>query len=372
MKQRAIVSVTNDLATDQRVSRTCNTLQEVGFDVLLVGRKLPESLPINRNYKTKRFRLLFRKKSIFYAEYNLRLFFYLLFKKHDLLIANDLDTLLPNFLISKLTKTPLIYDSHEYYCGVPELINRPKTQKFWRTIEKFCFPKLKDVITVNQSIADIYKQEYGIDLYVVRNIPSKKHITNLASKRELKIPENQNILILQGSGINIDRGTEELVEAMLLVKNAVLLIIGGGDVIPKLKQMVKNKKLSDKIQFIDKQVFEKLYNYTVYADLGLTLDKDTNINYRFSLPNKLFDYIHAGVPVLASDLIEIKKIILQFQVGEILPSHNPAEMAKKINEMLENKEQLAVYKKNTKKASEELCWENESKTLKNIFSQYLK
>ncbi len=130
----------------------------MGFDVLLLGRKLPDSLPIEREYKTKRFHLIFKTEVWFYIEYNIRLFLFLLFKKVDVLLANDLDTLLPNFLISKLKRRPLVYDSHEMFCEGPELQGRKFVQSVWRFIEKAILPRLKHTYTVSRSIADAYNK----------------------------------------------------------------------------------------------------------------------------------------------------------------------------------------------------------------------
>ena len=124
-KQKIIVSVTNDLSTDQRVDKICNTLLELNFDVVLIGRKLPNSIRVKRVYSTRRFKLWFNKGALFYANYNIRLFFFLLFNKTDALWSNDLDTLLPNYLISKWKNKKLIFDSHEYFTEVPELVDRP-------------------------------------------------------------------------------------------------------------------------------------------------------------------------------------------------------------------------------------------------------
>ena len=154
--KRIIVSVTNDLTTDQRVDKVCNTLSKMGFKVLLIGRKFKNSEKLNRNYNTFRFKLLFNKGFLFYAEYNLRLFFKLFFIKKEILLSNDLDTLLPNYLISKIFKTKLVYDSHELFTEVPELINRPFVQNFWLTIEKNILPNIKNCYTVNSEIAKIY------------------------------------------------------------------------------------------------------------------------------------------------------------------------------------------------------------------------
>nr|MBP7409716.1 glycosyltransferase [Flavobacteriales bacterium] len=170
--KRAIVSVTNDLATDNRVHRTCMVLRELGYEVLLVGRLLDQSPALQRPYATKRMRLLFRKGPLFYAEYNVRLFFLQLsVGSCQLLVANDLDTLLANFLVARLRGIELVYDTHEFYTEVPELVGRPRVRVVWLAIERWIFPKLKRIITVNGSIAQAYKERYGKEVAVVRNIP---------------------------------------------------------------------------------------------------------------------------------------------------------------------------------------------------------
>jgi glycosyltransferase involved in cell wall biosynthesis len=372
LAKKVIVSVINDLVTDQRVAKVCQSLTNMGFEILLVGRKLKNSLPLdNRPYKTHRMRLLFTKGPLFYIEFNKRLFFLLLFKKAELLVSNDLDTLLPNYLISKIKGIPLIYDSHEYFTEVPELVNRKRVQKIWKSIECWIFPKLKNVITVNDSIADLYENEYGIRPKVVRNIPLSRKLIKSKTREELGLPTDKFILILQGSGINIDRGTEEMVEAMQYIHKAILLIVGGGDVIGILKRKVDELSIHDKVIFKPKQLYQDLMQYTANADIGLTLDKDTNLNYRFSLPNKLFDYIHAGIPVLASPLPEINKIIDHYNIGDFIPSHDPKQIAQKVNEIIENKEIIAVWKKNIKFAIQDLSWETEEHMLKQVYGKYV-
>ena len=370
-KKSAIISVINDLVTDQRVDKTASILADLGFDVLMVGRRKTDSPRIaDRAYETLRMRLLWEKGPLFYAEYNIRLFFLLLSRPAELLVSNDLDTLLPNYLVHKLKRIPIVYDSHEYFTATPELVDRPKVQRIWKWIERSIVPKLKNCITVNASIANLFEKEYHVHFAIVRNIPRKRESIETPTRKSLGLPENKKIVLLQGSGINVQRGAEEAVEAMQYIDDAVLLIVGGGDVIPVLKKMVQELLLQEKVKFVPRQTPENLAGYTANADLGLTIDKDTNINYRFSLPNKLFDYIHAGIPVLSTPLVELKNIIQHYEIGEFIENHDPLHIADSIKRMLEDKKQLAVYKSNNLKAASELNWENEKKTLIEIFAPY--
>lgn len=366
---KVVLSVTNDLYTDPRVDKVCNFLTRNGFDVTLVGRRYGDSATLApRAYKTHRLRLLFRKGGLFYAEYNIRLFFYLLFHHFDLFVANDLDTLLPNFLISKLKRKRLVYDSHEYFCGELSIADRPFVKRVWKSIERFCFPKLKDVITVSQSIVDQYEQEYGIRPHLVRNIPPKATPPVTETRVSLQLPEDKTIIILQGNGINEGRGGEELVEAMPFVdEKAVFLIVGSGTVIPQLKERVKDLQLEHRVRFVSRVTPEMLYNYTYLSDIGIALDRDLSMNLRFSLPNKLFEYIKAGTPVVVSNLIERARIVGQYRVGLIVEDFQAENIAEKINKLVNDKQLYNDLKANCKLAAEDLCWENEEKVLEEIY-----
>ncbi len=368
----AILSVINDLSTDQRVDKVSRSLVRLGYRVLLVGRRKKNSLELQpRSYETKRMLLLFERGPIFYLEYQFRLFILLMSYKPKVLVSNDLDTLLPNYLVSRLKKASLVYDSHEYFTEVPELSNHPIKKRIWKTLERAIFPRLNHIFTVNDSIARLYKDEYGKEVQVLRNVPERRDFEGKADRASLGLPEQTPLVILQGAGINIQRGAEEAVEAMKYVDHALLLIVGDGDVIPFLKEKAISDGLENKVRFIPRQSFEKLFQYTCCADLGLTLDKDTNLNYRFSLPNKLFDYIQARVPVLASDLPEIRNIVEKFQIGRIAKNHDPLHLAEVMKAMLVDKNQQQKWKENLNIAATDLCWEQEEKVLSDVYRQFL-
>lgn len=327
----------------------------------LVGRKLTGSLPVNHlPFKTVRMNLLFKKGPAFYFFFNVRLFFYLLVHKADLLVANDLDTLYPNYLISKWKKIKLVYDSHEIFTEVPELQQTPAKKRIWERLEKKIIPKLKHCITVNESIAGWFEHKYGVKFHVIRNIPPAPTQANIKSRKELGLPEDKKIILLQGAGINIQRGAEELVEAMKYVENAILLIIGGGDVYDVLKEIAALHNVNAKVIFKQKMPHEELFQHTVNADIGITIDKDTNVNYRYSLPNKIFDYVNAGIPVLASRLPEIEKFINKYSVGNFIENHDPSHIGERISFML-NSDQYGIWKANTKIAALDNTWEKEKK-----------
>lgn len=366
-QKKVIISVINDIATDQRVRRTASAFSELNYQIIIVGRKLPQSLPVYEmnGLQVKRFNMPINKGPLFYALFQVRLILFLILKKADVLFSNDLDTLLPNYLVSRLKGSVLIYDSHEYFTGVPELQKNHFARKIWTKVESFIFPKLKNVITVNRSIANLYSQQYGNIVHVVRNVPDKtnKIIFDVVQwKRSVGFSDDKKVFILQGAGINIDRGAEEAVEAMKDV-DAMLLIIGGGDVFHQLKELADKHNVTHKVIIHPKISREELMAVTASCFAGLTLDKDTNINYRFSLPNKLFDYIHAEIPVIATDLPEVAAIVNVYRTGIVLSQNSPQAIANAMNGLISEKELYDDYKENCRIVATDLCWQSEKKVL---------
>ena len=364
-KKKAIVCVSNDLITDNRVAKTCVVLEKENYEVFLVGRKKRNSPPMNqRNYAWIRFRLPFEKGPFFYLTLNLRLFLFLLGRKVDLIYANDLDTLAPCYFVSKVKNTRLIYDTHELFTEVPELTSRPKIQNIWLKIESSIFPRLKHVITVNDSIAKIYKQKYNVAVSTVRNVPEyDKENTSRNTRKELNLREEDFILIIQGSGLNKDRGIEEAVSAMEHCTDCVLLLVGDGDVIPKAKKMVAEKKMESKVRFIPRRPYKELMRITRLADLGLLLDKNTSLNQGLALPNKLFDYMHAGIPILSTNLTEISKIIKQYEVGIFLSEIQPKTICETILKYKTNIGLQKQHRINCRNAAEQENWQVEQQQL---------
>jgi glycosyltransferase involved in cell wall biosynthesis len=149
--------------------------------------------------------------------------------------------------------------------------------------------------------------------------------------------------------------------------DAVLMIVGGGDVLGQLKDRVKELGLESKVRFYGRRPYLEMMQFTYHADLGLTLDKDTNPNYKFSLPNKIFDYMHAGTPVVATNIIEVANVIRKNDIGFVLDRFTPDTLAKALVEIIKDPKRLDAMKTNCAKAAETENWENETSVLTEIY-----
>jgi len=367
--KKVSLSVINDLVTDNRLHKVCASLQAIGFEPLLIGRILPVSQLVERDYATHRMKLIFSKGPLFYIEYNIRLLLFLLQEEVDVLVANDLDTLAANYLASRIKGKPLVYDSHEYFTEVPELRSRPVVRNVWKWIEKQLVPKVDAAYTVCDSIANVYRDLYHVDFKVVRNLPVRSKVEFIAS--EIGKPLGAPKIILYQGALNMGRGIESAIFAMTQINGAELWLAGDGDLTVELKHTVVKLQLEKKVKFLGRQPFDQLCEITRQADLGLSLEEDLGLNYRFALPNKLFDYIQSGVPVLVSDLPEMRRIVERYQIGAIVESQHINDLAKKIKSVLYDAEQNALWKVNLKVAAQELCWENEEAILRQIYTPFL-
>jgi glycosyltransferase involved in cell wall biosynthesis len=369
--KKVSLSVINDLVTDNRVHKVATSLQKMGFGPVLVGRLLPESCGLSRDYPTHRMKLLFRKGAIFYLEYNLRLFFFLLKSKVDVFVSNDLDTLPANYLASRIKRKPLVYDSHEYFTEVPELIGRPVIKAIWTWFEKLLVPRVDAAYTVCDSIAGVYRDLYKVDFKVVRNLPVRTSLVNIHPMTQShRMDSNAPKIILYQGALNLGRGLEKAIKAMPFIDGAELWLAGDGDLTQNLKELVGKLKLESKVRFLGRLPLQELNAITRKADLGISLEEDLGLNYRFALPNKLFDYIQAGVPVVVSGLPEMRHIVEQYQIGAIAETHQCKELAELMKMALFDQEKRKIWEQNLPKAAQELCWEKEEKVLIQVYGRF--
>jgi len=377
-----LMIVLKDFVNDSRILRECATVHNMGYRVVVYALH-SESLPEYEkqdNYELYRFKLTTKKwpKHPFIQIFKyLECFIRIAWKGTKLnpkvVHCHDISALPIGFVISLKLKSKLIYDSHELWSNYnyrKSLVVSAQKQ-LSNILEKFLMRRSDAVITVSDSIANYLSAFARIKKpFVIRNIPNSNNPNiqdiNLL-KKNLHIPKDKKILLFQG-GFASNAGLEDLVAAMeLVLPAAVLVFMGGGILNNKLHNLVKRKSLNNKVFFhayVDNQV---LLNYTACASIGISSSSSINLDYRYALPNKLFEYIQAGVPVLVTDLPDMRKIVMEYKIGETYPEGDPQELACIINRLLENPKQLEIYKKNVKEAAKILNWENEENKLKIIY-----
>jgi glycosyltransferase involved in cell wall biosynthesis len=354
MGKKIFFTVTNDLVYDQRMHRICTSLSEHGYDVTLVGRKLSSSPSLEqKKFRQRRIRCWFTRGKKFYTEYNIRLFFFLLFKKLDAVCAIDLDTIVPCYFISKLKRINRIYDAHELFSELKEVVTRPAVQKTWLLAEKKLVPKCKRGYTVSDSIAQELNKRYGVNYATIRNVPPLQ---------ELLPAEPVAKFILYQGAVNEARGFEFLIPAMRQV-NCKLVICGDGNFMLQLKQLIRENKLEDKIELKGMQAPESLRQISQQAYIGIALAENTGLNQYLALPNKFFDYIHAGLPQITMNFPEYRKINEQYEVAVLIDDLNPQRIAEALNNLLDDAVLHKRLKNNCLFAREKLNWQMEEKKL---------
>lgn len=350
------MAVTNDLVTDRRVMRHAEALRGAGCEVTLIGRN--------------ELRVRHQKSWKFYAEYNLRLWWRLMRTKCDVVWANDTDTLLASYVAAKLKRRKLVMDAHELFPEVPELVGREKVKKVWERIERMLMPKCDVLITVCQSIADYYREKYGVEMSVVRNVGNPLANKNLQDFQSSTKRGNERVLLYQGA-VNKGRGVDWAIDALEWLEDCRLVIAGGGDLLDEMKVYAAKKPWVDRITFLGRLTPEELEPLTRQADVGLVMLEDIGLSYHFALPNRIGDFVAAGVPMVVSDLPEMAAVVRKFGVGEVIEECKGVQGSARAKALAE-----AVKKVLAKEWSEvdfsearkDMDWEKEKKKLINVLN----
>lgn len=343
------------------MQRICNSLAAAGYDVVLIGRKLPSSPPlIKQRYKQKRLACVFTRGKLMYLEYNLRLFFYLLTINCDCYCAIDLDTILPNYFVSAIKGKKRVYDAHELFTEQKEIISRHYIYQMWVRVEKFAVPAFKNGYTVNGFIAKEFKRRYGVDYAVVRNLPNLNRL-------QPSFDKPNRFIIYQGA-VNEGRSFETLIPAMKDV-NAKLEIWGQGNFFKKAAKLIKESKLEGKVELKGLVTPAELKKITPTAFAAVMLFEATGLNQLHSLANRFFDYIMAGVPQVCVNYPEYKAINDEYGVAYLINDTNAETISAALNNLLVDDVIYKLLQQNCYKAREFLNWQAEEKILLNFYDK---
>ena len=365
-KKHIVFTVTNDLNYDQRMIRICTSLVNAGYSVTLVGFKRKKSKPLNQQpYKQVRISIIAEQGKLLYADYWIKLFFYLLFKRFNAICAIDLDTIMPVYMVSVIRYKRRLYDAHELFTELKEVITKPREKKIWDWIERVTLPNFHCNYTVGDYCAKYFKEKYKKDYAVVRNATVLKAYTSPDTQKEP--------YILYQGWVNEGRCFEDLIPAMKNVK-LPLIICGEGNFFERAKHLALEHGLEGKVIFKGFVPPNELKEYTQHAKIGITLFHAVSKSNEYSLANRYFDYMHNAVPQLCMNFPEYRDFNAQFEIATLLdhPTNSDAISAA-LNKLIDDEVYYNKLKANCMLAREQYNWQNEEKKLlkiyENIFSK---
>ncbi|WP_226618616.1 glycosyltransferase [Cytobacillus firmus] len=289
-------------------------------------------------------------------------------KRYDIYHSNDLNTLPQGYICAKVRfkKKKLVYDSHEVQTSRTGYDN-----PIYGKLESFLLKKIDTMIVENDTRAKYNQELYGFYPNVIHNYPFKKDERDASVAplhNMLNLPSNEKLLLYQG-GIQTGRGLDKLIQAAPLFKEGTLVLIGDGKIKKDLIKMVEELKLSEKVKFIPKVPLAELPKYTRNAYIGFQVLNNVCFNHYSASSNKLFEYMMSGVPVVACNFPEIKKVVEGEKVGICIDSHNYQEIAEAVNTLLDDEQLRDRFSANCLRAKNKYNWEEEKEHFLQIYKK---
>jgi len=353
--------VTNSLHQDQRLHKICESLASNAYQVTLVGVKKQAPIFSSENFNCYSLPTWFKKGPLFYLEINLKFFFFLLFKNFDAVVANDLDTVLAGSAIRILRRKKLFIDLHEYFTEVPELEHKSAKKFIWNVVGNLCVGRNSINYTVNDSLANLFSQKYGVQFASIYNYPK-------ATSETVAIRADSIMELVYIGMINKGRGLKESIIAIRTLPFVKLTIYGDGDEYEEVQTMVHDLGLANRVTIKGFISYTSIKNTLSKFDLGLNLLDRSSANYYYSSSNKYFDYIMAGIPCLSMAFPEYLNFNQQHETSILIDQCTPGEIAKAIQRLNKDKELHAFLRANCARAREKWTWNSQEPKLLEIYN----
>lgn len=361
MIKNVFIAFLGNALHDSRITNLKNSLESDGCNVKVVSFDWTSSSFNTVNGDITVYKITKSKFSfLFYFNFAIRLWKELKNSDADMYIAEDFFPLAFTAIIGRRKNAKVVYNSRELYPFLGGLRNKKITQWIIKIIEKKYITKVDLVLTTGDMDSKFLEDYYRIsNTLVIRNIPllqQPKGKIDLRSK--LNIPPNNKILLYQGVMIE-GRGIIKTISLLKKIPNLDFVLLGDGALRKEFERAAKKYGVADRVHFLGTIPQKDLINYTVAADIGLALIENISISYYHALPNKLFEYIMAGLPVLSSNLPQMEKIISDYNVGIIVDDKNDEEILAGLTKLVSDDKLIRELKENCRIASLELNWERE-------------
>ncbi len=362
---KSICFVTIDpIEQRRRFVQSVRTAQQAGFSVAVVSITTDE--PQEWDFPLTRINARFKRGPLKFLIFNLKLLKWLRTKPCATIYARGLWVLPAVWFACLLGAHRVIYEAHEFFAGHELLLRRPLRRALWLWVEKITIPRIHHLLTVSEPLAELYRQRYPQlkRVSVIRNLPLRSAFPTTAPKAKADKP----FTVVFHGYFHKGRALPQIIRAMALVhtQKVTLLLVGHGPLEAEIRHMVASLKLEERVLFHDFIPQDQLLSFLSAADLGLVLIQPDSPNRIYSLPNKFFELIGAGVPVLASTIPTLTSYVQKYDIGRCVNPDDPAAIAAAIDEIVPDTKQQALWKAHCRKAAEELNWEQEAERLKEI------
>lgn len=361
MNPRKILFMSTSYAdTDRRLQRIISTLIKDGNEVSWISRVRRNSFK-HEDTQHVFLNTVFSKGPLFYLEYNIRAWLKCRKLRYDMLTAIDLDTIAAGYYASKSSNIAFLFDAHEYFSEVPELLGKNWKKAIWKRIASYFIPKTDKAYTVGQELANLFSKIYAKPFEVIRNVP-------FLLREEDSVAELQTRDIIYLGVLNKGRGLEQLIETMtILPAKYRLILLGDGDIVAELKSLVEHHDLVSRVIFKGLIAPDKINHILKDAWCGINLLDNKSLSYYYSLANKYFDYLHAGLPIIANDFPEYSRLNKEIHTSILIDSLDE-RIIKQAILSLEDEALYKQLKNNTTTAQKAWNWNKESSKLLRIYN----
>jgi len=373
---RTVVFEIGDIQTDGRCRNIAESIMRWGSSVTFIGPADGDGGEELNGITIIRLRVItWLGSKVMYMHYWIRSFWRGVNVRPSLIVAEDLYSLPAALAVKFFTGAKILYDSKELYFAVASLHNRPVTQWFWTTIERLGIRYVDGVITSGERDSDLIAERYGIPHPVtINNHPPRRLQKGDAGilRKTYGIPDEFAIFLYQGWLLR-GRGLFHLIEFTAAIDRAFLVIMGDGSIRRELENVIREKFVSDRVLFTGALPYEKMLEYTPGADIGCALIEDLGMSYRHARPNKMFEYIQAGVPVLVSSMAAMKEVVDKWQVGIAVDPGDKSEIITAAKKFIEDRDFYEKCVENCEKAATVFHWgEEEGKLCELLDSIFVK
>jgi len=300
---------------------------------------------------------------------HLSILFAVVLRRSAVVHAHDVNVLPTAWLAARLSRAKLVYDAHEIstsregYAGARTLVGM---------LEKALMPKADGTITTTEARSKFFARAYGINRPLVLQNRPREQVVQASERirRELGLTEVWPIVLYQG-GVQPGRGLERLVRVAAQVPSAYFVFIGGGGLDLSLRHIAHELQLEERVRFIPTVALAELASYTASADIGVQPIENTCLNHYTTDSNKLFEYVQAGLPVIASDLPEIRRIVRQHDLGLLVPAGDSEALISALRRMVDEVALRQYHAARAHAAAHALSWEKQEHQLLALYRQIL-